>query len=47
MEVTRVIVPLLDCLHEFDSKKVHMMLDLMFDLTFKDLSIVNKYVKKR
>jgi hypothetical protein len=28
-------------------KKGHMMLALMFDLRFKDLSIVNKYVKKK
>jgi hypothetical protein len=47
MEVTHVLVPLLDCLHEFDSKKVHMMLALMFELKFNDLSIVNKYVKKK
>jgi len=31
-----VLVPFLDCLHQFDPKQVHMMLALMFDPKFKD-----------
>jgi hypothetical protein len=46
LEVNHVLVPFLDYLHEFDPKKAHMMLALMFDPKFKDLSIVNNYVKR-
>jgi hypothetical protein len=46
LKVKHVLVPFLDCLHEFDPKRAHMMLILMFDLKFKGLSIVNNYAKK-
>jgi hypothetical protein len=36
----------LSCLHEFDPKKVHMILILMLYLQFKDVSIVSNYVRK-
>ncbi len=39
-----MLAPFLDCLHEFGPKKTHMMLALMLDLRFKDLSIVSNYV---
>jgi len=44
LEVNHVLAPFLDCLHEFDPKKAHMMLTLMLDPWFKDLSIINNYV---
>jgi hypothetical protein len=43
LEVTCVLVPFLDYLHQFDIKKVHMALAIMFDPRFKDLSIMNNY----
>jgi hypothetical protein len=39
LEVKHVLVPFLDFLHEFDPKRAHMMLVLMFDLKFKGLFI--------
>jgi hypothetical protein len=36
----------LSCLHEFDPKKIHMMLTLMLYLQFKDVSIVSNFVGK-
>jgi hypothetical protein len=39
-----MLVPFLYCLHEFDPKKAHMILALMFRLIFKDLYIVSNYV---
>jgi hypothetical protein len=47
LEVKHVLVPFLDCLHEFNPKRAHMILVLMFDLKFKGLSIVSNYVKKQ
>jgi len=41
LEINHVLVPFLDCLHEFDPKNAHMMLALMFDPKFKDLYIMN------
>jgi hypothetical protein len=31
-------------MHQFDPKKGHMMLALLFDLKFKDVFILNNYV---
>jgi hypothetical protein len=39
-----VLVPFLDCLHQFHFLKTHMMLVIMFDHRFKNLSILNNYV---
>ncbi len=44
LEVIHVIVSFLDCLHQFDPIKVHIMLTLMFNPKFKDLFILNNYV---
>jgi hypothetical protein len=46
LEGIHVYYLFLSCLHEFDPKKVHMMLTLMFYFKFKDISIVNNYVGK-
>jgi hypothetical protein len=46
LQVNRMFIPFLDYLHEFDPKKAHMMLALMFDLRFKDLFIVSNYVRR-
>jgi hypothetical protein len=43
LEVTRILVPFLDYFHQFGIKKVHMVLVLMFDPQFKDISIMNHY----
>ncbi len=37
-----MLAPFLDCLHEFDPKKTHIMLALMIEPRFKD--IVSNYV---
>lgn len=37
MEVIQMLAPFLNYVHEFDFKKVHMMLILMFDYKFKDV----------
>ncbi len=42
LEVTHVLSSFLDCLHQFDPKT--MMLTLMLNPIFKDLSILNNYV---
>jgi len=42
LEVTHVHSSFLDCLHQFDPKT--MMLALMLNPIFKDLSILNNYV---
>ncbi len=42
LEVTHVLSSFLDCFHQFDPKT--MMLALMFNPIFKDLSILNNYV---
>ncbi len=44
LEVICVSVLFLDCLHQFDFLKTHMMLVIMFDHKFKYLSILNNYV---
>jgi len=44
LEITHVLVAFLNCLHEFDPKKAHMMLVLMFNPTLMDLFIVRNYV---
>jgi hypothetical protein len=44
LEVIHVIISFLDFLHQFDPRKVHMMLTLMFNPKFKDLFILNNYV---
>jgi hypothetical protein len=44
LEVTCVFTLFLDHLHSFDPKKVHMMLALVLDPRFKDLSILSNYV---
>ncbi len=36
-----MLILFLDYLHPFDPKKIHMMLALMLDHRFKDLSILN------
>jgi hypothetical protein len=41
LEVICVLAPFLDYLHQFDHKKTHMMLVLMFDPKFKDLLILS------
>ncbi len=46
LEFNRMLAPFLDYLHEIDPKKAHMILALMFDPKFKDLSIVNNYVRR-
>jgi len=46
LKINRVLAPFLDCLHEFDLKKAHMMLDLMFGPRLKDLYIMNNYMGK-
>ncbi len=46
LKVNRMLVPFLDYLHEFDPKKAHMKFILMFDPRFKDLSMVNNYVRR-
>jgi hypothetical protein len=45
LEVIHVVTLFLDCLHSFDPKKVHMMLALMLDPRFKDLSILSNYAR--
>jgi hypothetical protein len=46
-EATHEFTPFLVYVHEFDFKKAHMMLALMFHPIFKDeLSIANNYVGK-
>lgn len=37
MEVIQMLAPFFNYVHEFDFKKVHMMLILMFDYKFKDV----------
>jgi hypothetical protein len=44
LEIIHVFAPFLDCLHQFDPKKIHMMLILMFNPKFKDIYILNNYV---
>jgi hypothetical protein len=44
LEITHVLVPFLNCLHEFDPKKAHIMLVLMFNPMLTDLFIVRNYV---
>jgi hypothetical protein len=39
-----MLAPFLDCLHEFDPKKAHMILALMFGPRLKALYIMNNYV---
>jgi hypothetical protein len=39
-----VLVPFLDYLQKFDLKKIHMLLTLMLDPRFNDLSILSSYV---
>jgi hypothetical protein len=36
MEVIQMLAPFFNYVHEFDLKRVHMMLILMFDYKFKD-----------
>ncbi len=43
LEVTHVLASFLDCLHQFDPKT--MMLALMLNPIFKDLYILNNYVR--
>ncbi len=45
LEVTHVLAPFFDCLHQFDPKTIHMMLVLMFDPIFKiNIYTLNNYV---
>ncbi len=39
-----MLVAFLNCLHEFDPKKAHMTLVLMFNPMLMDLFIVRNYV---
>jgi hypothetical protein len=40
-----VLVPFMDCLHQFDFFKSHMILVLMRDPKFKDLYLLTNYVR--
>jgi hypothetical protein len=44
LEVSCALTPFLDYMHQFDPKKAHMMLVLLFDPRFKDIFILNNYV---
>jgi hypothetical protein len=44
-EITHVLTLFLDCLNPFDPKKIHMMLVLMLDPRFKDISILSNFVE--
>jgi hypothetical protein len=44
--VNHMLAPFLEYLHEIDPKNAHMMLALMFDPKFKDLSILSNYVRR-
>ncbi len=46
IKVTQSAILFLDSIHQFDQKKVHMMLVLMFDPKFKNIFVLNNYVKK-
>jgi replication-associated recombination protein RarA len=46
IKVTQSAILFLDSIHQFDQKKVHMMLVLMFDPKFKNIFVVNNYVRK-
>ncbi len=41
LEIICVLIPFFNYLHQFDPKKTHMMLALMFDPRFKDLFILS------
>jgi len=44
LEVIHVLTPFMECLHEFDLKKNHMILVLMLDPRFKDFYLLSNYV---
>jgi hypothetical protein len=46
IKVAQSAILFLDSIHQFDQKKVHMMLVLMFDPKFKDIFVVNNHVRK-
>jgi hypothetical protein len=44
LEVIHMFAPFLDCLHQFDPKKIHMMLILMFNPKFKIYLFLDNFV---
>jgi hypothetical protein len=46
IKVAQSTILFLDFIHQFDQKKAHMMLVLMFDPKFKIIFVVNNYVRK-